>query len=34
MDKIPYADFIEIYENGETIDLVGKIDTHFLKQNR
>ena len=34
MDKIPYVDFIEIYENEQTINLVGKIDTQFLKQNR
>lgn len=34
MDKLLYADFIEIYEDTETIRLIGKIDTKFLKQNR
>lgn len=34
MDKLLYVDFIEIYENNETIKLIGKIDTKFLKQNR
>lgn len=34
MDKFLYVDFIEIYENNETIKLIGEIDTKFLKQNR
>lgn len=34
MDKLLYVDFIEMYENNETIKSIGKIDTNFLKQNR
>lgn len=34
MDKLLYVDFIEIYENTETITLIGKLDTKFLKKNR
>lgn len=34
MDKLLYVDFIEIYENNETIKLIGKIDTKFLKQKK
>ena len=34
MDKLLYTEFIEIYEDVDTISLIGKIDTKFLSQNR
>ena len=34
MDKLSYTDFIKIYEDMETINLIGKIDTEFLNENR
>lgn len=31
MDKLSYIDFINLYQNEETICLIGKIDTQFLE---
>ena len=31
MDKLLYTDFIKIYQNEDTIRLIGKIDIDFLR---